>query len=119
VHESVRSAAIGLGGPAGGRELGHARQGVTALQFVDGVLEVASGINAEDDAVVDQGVGHREAFATAHGAFEKEISAPDSIVSDASFGSTVVDFGKRRARTSSRTRRPICCSGSRCSRTTR
>ena len=38
--------------PAGGGELGHARQGVTALQLVDGVLEVASGIDAEDEAVV-------------------------------------------------------------------
>ena len=61
--------------PAGGGELGHARQGVTALQLVDGVLEVASGIDAEDEAVVDQGVGHSEAFTATHGACEVKIAA--------------------------------------------
>jgi len=61
--------------PAGGGELGHARQGVAALQFVDGVLEVASGIDAEDEAVVDQGVGRSEAFTATHGACEVKIAA--------------------------------------------
>ena len=62
-------------GPACGGELGHARQGVTALKLVDGVLEVAPGIDAEDEAVVDQGVGHREAFTATHGACKEKISA--------------------------------------------
>ena len=61
--------------PAGGGELGHSRQGVAALKLVDGVLEVAPGIDAEDEAVVDQGVGCREAFTAAHGAGEEEIAA--------------------------------------------
>jgi hypothetical protein len=30
---------------------------VAALELVDGVLEVAPGIDAKDEAVVDQGVG--------------------------------------------------------------
>ena len=61
--------------PAGGGELGHARKGVAALELVDGVLEVASGIDAKDEAIVDQGVGHREAFTATHGACKKKISA--------------------------------------------
>jgi hypothetical protein len=44
-------------GPACGGELGHARQGVATLKLVDGVLEVAPGIDAKDEAVIDQGVG--------------------------------------------------------------
>src|SRR5450759_825264 len=78
--------------PAGGGELGHARQGVAALKLVDGVLEVAPGIDAEDEAVVDQGVGHRETFTAAHGAGEEKVSAPDSVVADSSFGPAVVDL---------------------------
>ena len=62
-------------GPACGGELGHARQGVAALKLVDGVLQVAPGIDAEDEAVVDQGVGHREAFTATHGAGEEKIAA--------------------------------------------
>ena len=68
--------------PAGGGELGHARQGVAALQFVDGVLEVASGIDAEDEAVVDQGVGDSEAFTSAHGSREEKIAATDSVIAN-------------------------------------
>ena len=62
-------------GPACGGELGHARQGVAALKLVDGVLQVAPGIDTEDEAVVDQGVGHREAFTATHGAGEENVSA--------------------------------------------
>jgi hypothetical protein len=54
---------------------------VAALQLVDGVLKVAPGLDAEDEAVVDQGVGHREAFAATHGAGEEEIAAPDRPLS--------------------------------------
>jgi len=61
--------------PACGGELGHTGQGVAALKLVDGVLEVAPGIDAEDEAVVDQGVGHREAFTATHGACKEKISA--------------------------------------------
>ena len=61
--------------PAGGGELGHARQGVTPLKLVDGVLQVAPGIDAENEAVVDQGVGRSEAFTAAHGAGEEKVSA--------------------------------------------
>jgi len=78
--------------PACGGELGHAREGVAALELVDGVLEVAPGIDAEDEAVVDQGVSHGEAFTTAHGAGEEEISAADGVVVNSPFGSTVVDL---------------------------
>src|SRR5450759_431731 len=78
--------------PACGGELGHARQGVTALKLVDGVLQVAPGIDAEDQAVIDQGVSHREAFTAAHGAGEEKVPAPDSVVANSSFGSAVVDF---------------------------
>jgi len=60
--------------PACGGELGHARQGVAALKLVDGVLQVAPGVDAEDEAVVDQGVGHSEAFTATHGACEEKIS---------------------------------------------
>ena len=63
--------------PACGGELGHTGQGVAALKLVDGVLEVAPGIDAEDEAVVDQGVGHRQAFTAAHGAGEERVSALD------------------------------------------
>jgi hypothetical protein len=48
---------------------------VAALKLVDGVLQVAPGIDAEDEAVVDQGVGHREAFTATHGAGEEKIAA--------------------------------------------
>ena len=62
-------------GPACGGELGHARQGVAALKLVDGVLQVAPGIDAENEAVVDQRVGRSEAFTAAHGAGEEKIAA--------------------------------------------
>ena len=62
-------------GPARGGELGHARQGVATLQLVDGVLQVAPGIDAEDEAVVDQGVGHSEAFTATDGAGEEKVSS--------------------------------------------
>jgi hypothetical protein len=64
-----------VGSPAGGGELGHARQGVAALKLVDGVLQVAPGIDAENEAVVDQRVGRSEAFTAAHGAGEDKIAA--------------------------------------------
>jgi len=65
---------------------------VTAFELVDGLLEVASGIDAEDEAVVDQGVDHREAFTAAHRAREEKVAATHREIANSPFGSTVVDF---------------------------
>jgi hypothetical protein len=59
---------------------------VTSLKLIDGFMEVPSGIDAKEDAVVHQGVRDSEAIATTLGAGEKEIFASDSKVADSSFG---------------------------------
>jgi hypothetical protein len=57
---------------------------VTSLTLIDGLLEIPSGIDAKEDAVVHQGVRNGKALAATFGASEKIISASDSNVADSS-----------------------------------
>jgi hypothetical protein len=79
-------------GPACGDELGHARQSMASFQFVDGLLQVPSGFDAEDDAVVDQGERDGQALATTPGASEKVTSASTCKIADSSFGPADINF---------------------------
>ncbi len=60
------------------------------LTFLFGRQNGASSDCSKDEAVVDQGVGHRQALTAAHGAGEKETPPTDGEVADPSFGSARV-----------------------------
>ena len=62
-------------GPAGGYQLGHARQGEASLEPVDGVLQIPARIDAQNEAVVDEGVSDGEALTPTVRASEKEVAA--------------------------------------------
>jgi hypothetical protein len=51
---------------------------VAALKLVDGVPKVGLGIDTENQAVVDEGVGIGEALATFDRAGEEEVAASDA-----------------------------------------
>jgi hypothetical protein len=55
---------------------------VASFQFVDGLFQVPSWVDAQGDAIVDQGVRDSQALATTLGAGEKEISASNCKIAN-------------------------------------
>ena len=73
-------------------EFGEAPHGPSAGELGENVLEVGLGVHAEQDAVVDEGVGDGEALPTAPRAGEEKAASSDGERADASLGTSVVDL---------------------------
>ncbi len=71
-----------LGGPAVRNELGEALHGPTRFDLADDVDEVAVRLDAEREAIVDEGEGDGQTLATARGAREQEVPSCDGEESD-------------------------------------
>ncbi len=81
-----------LGHPSMGGELGEASHGPSGGELGEDVLEVGLGIQAEEDAIVDEGIGDGEALSSAPRAGEEKAASPDGKGADASLGAPVVDL---------------------------
>ena len=80
------------GGPGPGDELGEPSHGPARLELADDVEQVEVGVDAEQGAVVDEGVGGGESLAAAGGACEEVVAAADGEVADAALDAAVVDL---------------------------
>ena len=79
-----------LSGPAVGDELGEAFHRPAGFDLADDVDEVAVGLDAEREAIVDEGEGDGEALAAARGASEEEVPSCDGEESNSAFDAPVV-----------------------------
>jgi hypothetical protein len=68
---------------------------MAAFELVDGVLEIPLRVDAQDDAVVDEGVSHRKPLTAADRAGEEKIVSADSKVANSALGPAVVPLRKR------------------------
>src|SRR5690606_34672839 len=78
--------------PTGGHQLGEAAQRPARLELADGVEQVDVGVDAEDEAAIDQGEDGRQPLASAGGAGEEEIAAGYGKGPNAPLGAAVVDL---------------------------
>src|SRR5690606_7693417 len=78
--------------PTGGQQLGEAAQRPARLELADGGEQVDVGVDAEDEAAIDQGEDGRQPLASAGGAGEEEIAAGYGKGPNAPLGAAVVDL---------------------------
>jgi len=79
-------------GPPRGREFAEPRQGPACLDLDEDVLDIVLRIDAQQQAVVDEGVRDRETFAAAHGTGEEKVSAADGERPDSALDAAVVNL---------------------------
>ncbi|MEY4548940.1 MAG: hypothetical protein RL685_5135 [Pseudomonadota bacterium] len=91
LFEALLSGLVG-GSPVPGNELGQATHRPARVELADDIEQVLVGVDAEQGAVVDEGVGGGEPLAAACGAGEEVVVATDGEVADPSLDATVVDL---------------------------
>jgi hypothetical protein len=79
-------------GPGPEDELGEPSHGPARLELPDDVEQVKVAVDAEQGAIVDEGVGGGEPLAPAGGPGEEVVAATDGEVADAALDATVVDL---------------------------